>query len=49
LSLYITLFIQGKWELLSKTQGKKIKIQYDDEKRKQERTNQQEVVKLFLS
>ncbi|CAF4964264.1 unnamed protein product [Rotaria sp. Silwood1] len=34
---------KGKWELLSKTQAKKIKIQYEEEKRKQERSHQQEL------
>ncbi|CAF3092685.1 unnamed protein product [Rotaria sp. Silwood2] len=45
----ITIYIdskdesKGKWELLSKTQGKKVKIQYEEEKRKQERSRQQEI------
>jgi uncharacterized membrane protein len=43
-SLSIILYFQGKWEMLSKAQGKKVKAQYEEEKRKQERTNQQEVI-----
>jgi hypothetical protein len=44
ISISILGYFQGKWEMLSKAQGKKVKTQYDEEKRKQERTNQQEVI-----
>jgi hypothetical protein len=44
------LYFQGKWEPLSKAQGKKVKTQYEEEKRKQERMSQQEVIikKLYI-
>jgi hypothetical protein len=42
------LYLQGKWEALSKAQGKKVKAQYEEEKRKQERTSQQEVIRKMV-
>ena len=36
-------FIQGKWELLSKAQSKKVKTRYEEEKRKQIATADREV------
>ena len=47
-SLSVNLYFQGKWEQLSKAQGKKVKIQYEEEKRKQERTNQHEVIRKIV-
>ena len=42
--IFVILYFQGKWEILSKAQGKKIKTQYEEEKRKQQRATQQEVI-----
>jgi hypothetical protein len=43
-SLSLNFYFQGKWEPLSKAQGKKVKTQYEEEKRKQERMSQKEVI-----
>lgn len=44
LFIYFSSTLQGKWELLSKAQAKKVKTRYEEEKRKEKAAAEREVI-----